>query len=657
MKLLLHSALLLFLLVCIPDHAFAQNLLQDTDSAVDSLENLLLHQKHDSSKVKVLNDLANKYKKTADYNLAIKKVTEAITIAQKYGMEKEGSRALVIRGGIYNLTRKHPEALSDLLTALKMREKSGNKEGMGSVYLSIGNTYSNMERSDDALKNYNLSLKIRRELGDQNGIASVYLGIGNIYIVLNDFDKALENYTASLTIKRALNEKDGMVNAWNNIGIVHQMMGDYPSALLDFNEALKITEELGNKDAIAACYLNIGQVNTYLKNNEEAQRYYDKGLALAHEIGNNEWLMQGYSGLSQLDSIKGDYKRAFRDYQLYINYRDSLNNKENTEKIVQLQMQYNFDKQQEAEKLLQEKKDAETSAAAFTQKIIIAGVSLALLLFLFFSVMLLKRIRLTRLQKQIIEEKNRDITDSINYAKRIQEVMLPAMEIKHRLFPDAFVLFQPKDIVSGDFYWFAEKNGKRIIAAVDCTGHGVPGALMSMIGNAFLNEIVNERNITSPELILNELRNRIIHSLKQTGADGESRDGMDIAVLAFDDKKSIVEYAGANNPLWIIRDNKLEEYKADKRPIGYFKGEDLPFHLHQMPFSKGDRFYIFSDGYADQFGGPKGKKYKYSTMKELILSIQEKTMAEQEKILSDNFTNWKGNLEQLDDMLVIGIKA
>lgn len=253
-----------------------------------------------------------------------------------------------------------------------------------------------------------------------------------------------------------------------------------------------------------------------------------------------------------------------------------------------------------------------------------------------------------------IEEKNKDIQDSIVYAKRIQEAILPAKELKHKLFPNAFVLYQPRDIVSGDFYWFTEKNGKRLIAAVDCTGHGVPGAFMSLIGSTILNEIVNVQGIIKPSQILNKLRDQIIHSLKQK--DGNNKDGMDISLLCFNENENLVEFAAANNPLWIIRNNEVIEVKADKQPVGY-SGFDLKdFTNHSLKLEKGDMLYLFSDGYADQFGGVKGKKYKYNTLKNFLISINHLSVAEQETKLLEEFSNWKGDLEQVDDVCIIGIK-
>ncbi|MFL5753292.1 MAG: SpoIIE family protein phosphatase [Bacteroidia bacterium] len=262
-------------------------------------------------------------------------------------------------------------------------------------------------------------------------------------------------------------------------------------------------------------------------------------------------------------------------------------------------------------------------------------------------------------QKKIIEEKNKDITDSINYAKRIQNAMLPAKELKYRLFPEAFVLFLPKDIVSGDFYWFAEKNGKRLIAAADCTGHGVPGALMSMVGNNILHQLVNEKGITAPDEILNFLHKEVRTALKQH-EQSETRDGMDIAlctITPLENGLERIEYAGAHRPLWIADGNGLSEIKADKYPIGGTQAEvERKFTKHTLEIKRGDSFYIFSDGFADQFS-VSDKKVMTRKFKEILLSIQQLPMAEQEKHLEKFHLDWKGSMEQTDDVLVIGVRV
>jgi len=257
-------------------------------------------------------------------------------------------------------------------------------------------------------------------------------------------------------------------------------------------------------------------------------------------------------------------------------------------------------------------------------------------------------------QKEIIEEKNKDITDSINYAKRIQDAILVSREVKYRLFPNAFVLFKPKDIVSGDFYWFGGHNGKRLIAACDCTGHGVPGALMSMIGNNLLNQIVNEKAITEPSRILTELDGEMRKTLKKDD-NPDSKDGMDVALLSFTSDKEM-QYSGANRPLWIISNGKLEEIKATKISIGGDRyGEDFTFKNHAIQLQSNDTVYIASDGFADQFNS-EDKKLMTRRFKEILLSIQHLTMPEQEKYLDEFIDKWRGKLEQTDDILVIGIR-
>lgn len=258
-------------------------------------------------------------------------------------------------------------------------------------------------------------------------------------------------------------------------------------------------------------------------------------------------------------------------------------------------------------------------------------------------------------QKEEIEYKNKDITDSINYAKRIQEAILPSGEYVKSLFPESFILYKPKDIVSGDFYWLTEKNNKVSIAAADCTGHGVPGAFMSMIGNSLLNEIVNDKGITEPSRVLHFLREGIIRSLKQKGKEGESKDGMDIAFCTIDFHEKRLQYAGANNALFLIRENELIEIKANKFPIGISDNQQ-PFTNNEMSIQEGDAVYLFSDGYADQFGGSEGKKYMRKRFKQSLLDIQQLNMEEQKKQLDKIIMEWRGEIEQVDDILIIGLK-
>ncbi|HVN57002.1 MAG TPA: SpoIIE family protein phosphatase [Bacteroidales bacterium] len=258
-------------------------------------------------------------------------------------------------------------------------------------------------------------------------------------------------------------------------------------------------------------------------------------------------------------------------------------------------------------------------------------------------------------QKDEIVHQKKEIEDSIRYAMRIQTAVLPSEKVRNELFPDSFVLFRPLNIVSGDFYWISKVGDKTIYTAADCTGHGVPGAFMSMLGVAFLNEIVNKDNITSPDEILSQLREKVIQALQQHGASGEARDGMDMALVSINSKENILEYAGAYNPLIMIRNGDVSEIPADKMPVGFYENMQ-GFRKHQVRIERGDTFYLYSDGYEDQFGGPDGKKFKSKRLKELLLSISGSPPENQKEILEKSLDDWKGDLPQIDDIVVVGIR-
>ncbi len=259
-------------------------------------------------------------------------------------------------------------------------------------------------------------------------------------------------------------------------------------------------------------------------------------------------------------------------------------------------------------------------------------------------------------QKDIILEKNKELTDSIHYAQRIQQSILPQdKEIRNGL-KEHFVYFKPKDIVSGDFYWYSEQKDSVMWSVVDCTGHGVPGGFMSMLGSGLLNQIVNEELKLEPNVVLDNLCERVIMALKQTGEYGESRDGMDIAFCRYIKKENKIQFAGANNGFYLVRNNELIELNPDKQPIGIHLANTKPFSLQEIKVEKGDCVYITSDGYADQFGGPKGKKFKSSNLEKLFLSIAKYSIEEQYQLMDKTFQEWKGVYEQLDDVCIVGVK-
>jgi serine phosphatase RsbU (regulator of sigma subunit) len=266
-----------------------------------------------------------------------------------------------------------------------------------------------------------------------------------------------------------------------------------------------------------------------------------------------------------------------------------------------------------------------------------------------------ERTREIQLQKEHIEKQNKEIKYSFDYAKKIQSTVLPGYEVFETLFSEHFIFFKPRDIVSGDFYWISQKDHKIILTAADCTGHGVPGSLMSMLGITMLHEIVNEKDIMHSDEILNQLRLSIARTLKQEGKPGEQKDGIDMALVIYDLKEQVLEFSGANNPLYIIRDGEMLEYKGNNMPVAYYDNMS-DFTRYTIEMMRGDRIYMFTDGFPDQFGGPDGKKFKYRPFKDMLLEVHDRPMDEQNKILNLVLEEWKGELEQIDDILIMGLR-
>jgi serine phosphatase RsbU (regulator of sigma subunit) len=386
-------------------------------------------------------------------------------------------------------------------------------------------------------------------------------------------------------------------------------------------------------------------------------------LQYAIEGGFTIEAMTIYESMSDLYKAMGRYKLAYETFVKYKQFSDTANSDENIELLTQMSMQYEFDKQQEMQKYLQAQREIEYQQKQKRDRLVRFFIIVVLVIVSGFSIQVLRSYQrkkkdneLLASQKTEIEKQKQEITDSIKYAKRIQNAILPSNELAEEILPEHFILFKPRDIVSGDYYWMNKVDNKVIVVAADCTGHGVPGAFMSMLGVSFLNEIINKGQVLESDLILNHLRNRVKKTLGQTGKEGEAKDGMDIAICVIDFEKMALEYSGAYNPLYLYRNNELIEYKADKMPIGIYIREKESFTKHQIPIQKGDTFYIFSDGYVDQFGGENGGKYKSKPFKRYLQGIQQYSMPEQRELLDKNFEEWRGPIEQIDDVILLGVR-
>lgn len=582
--------------------------------------------------------------------------------------------------GLINLYQGvYDKGIENFIAAAKIWEKTGNKIGIAACYNNMGLVYRSQGKYEDALKSIRESLRLSKSIRDLQGQANAYNNIGIVYRSQGHYEKAFKNYEASLKIERALGNKIGEADSYLSIGVLYYQQKNYAKSLKNYFYSLEIYKETGEKQRIALAYRNIAYAYLEQKKLREANQTFAASLDISREIKSKDDIKEAYLGLSLGDSAAGNWFNAYENYKSYKLYNDSIFNEESAKKTEELNTRYKTGQKETQIKLLEkdkEKQAAITAAEKARQNTILLSVLSGAALIAIFTIFMFNRWKVTQKQnriiefqkaevehaKKIIEEKNKDITDSINYAQRIQQFKLPLKEDIYAEIPHCFVLYKPKDIVSGDFYFFhrneiqAEEKPNLFIAAADCTGHGVPGAFMSLIGSEKLEQAVTHYSDTS--VILNHLNKGIRTTLRQSENDASSRDGMDIALCAIHMENRNVEYAGANRPLWLIRQGgpEVEEIKATKKAIGGFTPDDQLFEKHTLNLKKGDTIYIFSDGYADTFSGENGKKLTTKKFKETLLNIQELAMQEQEKHLDEFIETWKAGTEQVDDILVIGIR-
>lgn len=646
--------------------------------AISDLEKFTIN----TYKAKAYTIIGNIYRFQNNYKNAIKYFTSALETKQGIGDKKGMASSYNSLGMIYADQGSYVEALKNYFISLKIKEAIGDKKGISNCYNNIGLVYYYLGNYGEALKNHEAALRIRKEIKDVQGIAYSYNNIGNVYYELKNYTESLKSNLSSLKIMEENGDQDGVANSYNNIAGNYYSQGILEKepmirkeklelALKNFKASLEIRERTLNNMGIAASCGNIAGVLVKQNKYTEAENYFMKAKDLSLKIGYKELLREIHIGLAELDSLKGDFKGAYENHVLYVAYKDSLDNEETQKQTLQNQLAYDFEKK-EAIAAAEHRKELENQRALAAEKsrkqnVITGAVFFGLLMVVIFSGFILRSLNLTRRQKNIIEsqkfeveqqkhlveEKQKEIIDSITYAKRLQQAILPSEEELKTQLPDSFVLYQPKDIVAGDFYWMHVAGDNLFIAAADSTGHGVPGAMVSVVCCNALNRAVDEFKLTDPGKILDKTRMLVLETFAKSGE--EIKDGMDISLLCINKSVSQITWSGANNQLWYIQNRIFTEIKANKQPIG--KTDDpKPFTTHFIEMNAGDIFYLITDGYADQFGGPKGKKFKCKTLEEKLISISRLSLQEQQEILMDVFNNWRGEQEQVDDVTIIGIK-
>ncbi len=616
------------------------------------------------------NNIGVVYWNKGDFEMAKDFFSKALNTYEEIGNKTGIANAINNIGLIYWTQGNFEIALNHLLRSLKIWEEIGDKGGIGMSYLNLGNIYMNQSNYDKALEFYSKSLLINKETGNKALEATNYNNIGIIYEYKGNLEKTLENQLKALKIREEINDKKGVAMSYNNIGLVYYEQGKYKNALESQMKAQKINMAIGNKQGLAVSYSNIGNIYFKEKKYDDAVHYNILSLNLCKSIGFKLGVRDAFIALYDLYEETGDYKQAYNYHKLYTEIKDTLYNEQSSKQMTEMNTKYDSEKKDK--ELIKKdieitKQQAETEKKNLQRNAFIVGFALVLILAFFIfrgyrqkkyaNKLLEGKNLLIENQKLLVEEKTIKITDSINYAKRIQQAILPTNEVIKSVLPESFVFFQPKDIVSGDFYWMHTINDHEVLlAAADCTGHGVPGALMSMMGYNLLEQVVKEHLIDQPAKVLDELSKLIIESLKQTNSLGSNKEGMDIALCKINFKNYELQYAGAHNSLYLIRNAELLETKADRRSLGITMSNASPFSNHKVKLEKGDCLYVFSDGYVDQFGGSKNEKFYYQPFQELLKKIHLQPMEEQRKVLEKVMSEWKGSREQIDDLLVIGIR-
>ncbi|HEX8514718.1 MAG TPA: tetratricopeptide repeat protein [Bacteroidia bacterium] len=673
---------------------------------LDSLERALEISASDTSRINAMSALATAYFQMSRFDSTVSWAGKILALSRNIHHEKGMARAYELYGMVADYRSEFDEAIRYYSLSLPIYEKAGDTYYTALLNQDLANAYYSKGANDKALRYYMNSLRIREERGDSNAMASSYMGVSNVYSQMHRYDLAIRYAKTALRLKEKYRDKRTASWLLNNLGSYYLEAGDTVSAEPYFIRSIEIKKELNDDYGLATSYKNIGTICLQKKEFDKALEYYrlalrlryninpddiydiavsyddigsafmemaeydsarfyvGKAIELAGKVGSYELLRLPYYNMAQIMSKKGNYSEAYGYLLKHLAAKDSTLSSETNALMNEMAAKYDNEKKEQQIAM----QELEIIDQKKTNIFFIALAALAVIL----TVVMLRgylgkkkanrelegKNALIEHQKALVEEKNKDITDSIRYAQRIQKAILPSADYQKKLLPDSFTLFKPKDIVSGDFYWIEAWKDKIIIAVVDCTGHGVPGAFMTFVAYSLLNEAVLEHGMDDPAAILNEMRRNLNKMLRQKNDSDALKDGMDISVCALNAKSMVLEYAGAYNPLWLARDKAIKEIKADKQPIGVFlDSEPGPFTQHTIKLERGDVIYMFTDGYADQFGGAKGKKFKYKSLQQLLLSVHHKPVDEQRSELDLAFEAWKGNLQQLDDVCILGFRV
>jgi len=658
--------------------------LDQYDKALEYLNHALVIRKKIGDKSKIaycFNSFGNLYMQVKIYEKALEYYTKALDLRMQIGDKKDIAATYNNIGTLHRELQNFDKALEYFKKALDLRKQTGNNEAVATSFNSIGALYWSKKDYKNAILNYKLALEIRQGLDEKIQISATLKNLGIIYKDMNDFPKAIDYYQQAIEIAININDLIGVASIQNLKGNLYKKSNDFAKAVEFYTNAHTIYKQINQRKEMALVANNLGEIFAQEKQTAKAITYYNECYSVALEIHEKDAAKTAAFGLSTLYKTTGNYIKGLEYFTIYSALKDSIQNDMNKKRIAEMEFETEI-KIKDNELTKQEYKLKGTQAELSRQRAFIFAIIVVIILVAIFTILVLMQFLQKKKAYVLLAEKssqlkdanneladknkelaiiNDQITDSINYAKQIQESILPPDELISLHFPQHFVMYRPKEIVSGDFYWFTVQEQYTFIAAVDCTGHGVPGAFMSMIGNTLLNEIVNIQKTFDTAEILEKLDNGVMNALKQkSGSDKRQEDGMDITLCRIDKKAEMVQVALSNHRLVIVNKGELRYIEGDSFSIGGMykvkKRKQACFTSHSFGIEKGMKLYMHSDGIIDQFGGVNSERFKTPNFHKLLIDTQKLDMHEQFLALNQHFDEWKGENKQLDDVLVIGIE-
>ncbi len=620
--------------------------------------------------------LAICYTNVGNYKLALKYHNESLDLAKKLKSDKDIGIAIGNIGVVYMDLGDQTKALDYNLKSIELKERLKDYASVQTNYFNVSVLYKDLGELDKALEAAQKSVSLSKAQNDNFSLGSGYTGLGMVYKSRKEYDKANYYYRLAIETNVATDNLHDLVNSYDNLGSLYAHLQKHDSAIYWLKKSSEVAKKINFKAGIASSLSNRAFSLVRLKKYNEAVSFCKESIAVdSNSLGNTEYC---YGILADAYRELGDFKNAYRSQSHKNRINDTLQKINKNRDLVKLELRNDFDKKILADsvKFAEQEKvnlaEVEVANARLDkEKTARYALIFGLISLCVFSYFMFTRFRLikkqntiidqqrteTEKQKHLIEEKQKEILDSINYAKRIQYALLASDNLLNSHFPEHFVFFKPKDVVSGDFYWATQTPEGFIYITADCTGHGVPGAFMSLLNISKLSETINEKRVYAPDKILNNVRSEIITALNPLGSTEESKDGMDAVLCKLDLTNMRLQFSAANNSFYICRNNTLIVCKADKLSVGKGHNDALSFTFNEIELKKGDIIYTLTDGYADQFGGPLAKKFKYKQLEELLVANCSKTMQEQKAILENVFDQWKGKLDQVDDVCIIGVRV